>query len=273
MDGKWHRERVEGDRGHAKAGRYKAYADGLPAGFLQNFKRGEGVRWHADRPTQPMTDAERQQLAASRVAREREQAEALRAATAKAQSRWVAGVRVKQHPYLRSKGISADAETFRRDRRGNLMTAMVDGTGLVRNVQTIAPDGQKRFVPGAQVSGLFSLMGKIQQDWPIMIAEGVATAKTMHEATGLAVVTAYSAGNLGPVSKVIAEIASSSRLRCPTLAIPSSFKSSPVRRGRISPSTELSRNAASYSPRPKSRSQAPTSMREPSVTSLPLSAR
>ena len=68
-----------------------------------NVVRGSGGML-IDRPG--MTDAERQQLAASRAAREREQAEALQAATAKAQSRWAAGVRVKQHPYLTSKGIS-----------------------------------------------------------------------------------------------------------------------------------------------------------------------
>ena len=65
------------------------------------------------------------------------------------------------------------------------------------------------------------------------------------------------------VADLSSEIASSSFLRCPTLAIPSSFRSSPVRRGRTSASTELSRNAASYCSRPKLRSQAPTSMREP----------
>ena len=211
MDGTWQREKVEGDRGHTKSGRYKAYTDGLPAGFIQNFKRGEGIRWQAERPMPAMTDAERQHLAASRAARAREQAEALEIATAKAQDRWAAGMGVKQHPYLTAKGISADAEAMRRDRHGNLMTAMVDGTGLLRNVQTITPDGTKRFVPGAQVFGLFSLVGKIQHDQPIMIAEGVATAKTMHEATGMPVVVAYNAGNLGPVSKVIAEIAPNSR--------------------------------------------------------------
>jgi conjugative relaxase-like TrwC/TraI family protein len=212
MDGKWQREKVEGDRGHTKSGRYRAFTDGLPAGFIQNFKRGDGVTWHVDRPTtSAMTDAERQQLAASRAKRAQEQAEMLSIATTKAQDRWAAGTRVTQHPYLKAKGITTDAEAFRRDQHSNLMTAMVDGTGLVRNVQMITPDGQKRFMPGAQVSGLFSLVGRIQHDQPVMIAEGVATAKTMHDATGLPVVVAYNAGNLGHVSKIIAEIAPHSR--------------------------------------------------------------
>ena len=83
-----------------------------------------------------MTDTERQQLAGARAARERERGEALQAATNKARDRWRAGLRVERHPYLEAKGIGSD-EAFRRDKRGNLMTAMYDGAGQVRNVQTI----------------------------------------------------------------------------------------------------------------------------------------
>jgi phage/plasmid primase-like uncharacterized protein len=210
MDGKWHRERVEGDKGHTKSGRYKAYDDGLPAGFIQNFKRGEGIRWRSERPAPPMTDADRQQFDDARAARQREQSVALQGATEKAQARWKTGRRVERHLYLETKGINPD-EAFRRDSRGNLIIAMTDGTGLVRNVQTIAPDGQKRFVPGAQVTGLFSLFGKIERNKPILIAEGVATARSVFEATGITTVVAYNAGNLSTVSKVIANIAPSSR--------------------------------------------------------------
>ena len=209
LDGKWHRERVEGDRGHTRSGRYRAFDDGRPAGFIQNFKHGDGIRWAASRES-PMTDAERQQLAARRAARAQEQAETLRMATTRAQAQWRGGIRVQDHPYLQAKGIDTD-EAFRRDAKGNLMTALVDGTGLVRNVQTISRDGQKRFATGAQVSGLFSVIGTINRERPVIIAEGVATAKTMHDATGLAVIIAYNAGNLGPVSRTIAEIAPNSR--------------------------------------------------------------
>ena len=83
---------------------------------------------------------------------------------------------------------------------------MYDGAGAVRNVQTITPDGQKRFVPGAQVSGLFSMLGKIDRTRPVLIAEGVATAQTMYEAHRVPTIIAYNAGNLAAVSKVIAEI-------------------------------------------------------------------
>jgi phage/plasmid primase-like uncharacterized protein len=210
MDGKWHRARVEGDKGATKSGRYRGFTDGLPSGFIQNFKRGDGIRWHAERPATPMTDAEREQLARRKAARQSEQEAALQAATARAQTRWKAGLPVRDHPYLKAKGIASD-ETFRRDRRGNLMTALRDSTGLIRNIQTITPDGQKRFIPGGQVTGLFSLVGEIKPNKPVLIVKGVAAARTLFDATGMPVVVAYNAGNLGAVSKVIAAIAPGSR--------------------------------------------------------------
>ena len=211
LDGQWHREQVEGDKGRTMSGRYRAYDDGVPAGFIQNFKRGAGVKWVSERPREAVTEAERQAQAAAKAARDRENAAALAAATAKAQARWQAGRGpVRSHPYLAAKGIEAGPE-IRQDRRGNLMTALRDEAGVVRNVQTIARDGQKRFVAGAQVSGLFSLIGEIHPDRPILIGEGVATARTVHEATGLPVAVAYNAGNLSAVSKAIVALSPGSR--------------------------------------------------------------
>jgi phage/plasmid primase-like uncharacterized protein len=45
----------------------------------------------------------------------------------------------------------------------------------------------------------------------VLIAEGVATAQTMFEATGIPTIIAYNAGNLAAVSKVIAEMSPNSR--------------------------------------------------------------
>src|SRR5580704_11120107 len=60
-----------------------------------------------------------------------------------------------------------------------------------------------------------------------------------------------------------AAIASRSLRRCPNAATPSSFRSSAVRPGRTVSSISFSRNAASYFPRPRPRSQTTMSMRAP----------
>ena len=57
-----------------------------------------------------------------------------------------------------------------------------------------------------------------------------------------------------------AAMAASSLRRCPTAATPISFRSSAVSSGSTSASTPLSRNAASYWPRPRPRSHAATSV-------------
>jgi hypothetical protein len=62
-----------------------------------------------------------------------------------------------------------------------------------------------------------------------------------------------------------AAMASNSLRRCPSAATPSSFRSSAVRFGRTVSSISFSRNAASYFPRPRLRSQTTTSMTAPKL--------
>ena len=58
----------------------------------------------------------------------------------------------------------------------------------------------KKFLPGGKVDGCFHLFGK-QPEKNLCVAEGYATAATIHEATGYAVAVAFNAGNLLPVTK------------------------------------------------------------------------
>ena len=85
----------------------------------------------------------------------------------------------------------------------------------------------------------------------------------------LDVVVASPDGVLPLASLGSAAMASSSFTRCPSDVTPSSFRFSCVRLGRTVSSMSFSRNAASYFPRPKLRSQTTMSM-----TGVPqLSAR
>lgn len=45
MDGILRRVRVDGDKGAQKSGAYVGYLDGIPAGFIQNFKSGFSSNW------------------------------------------------------------------------------------------------------------------------------------------------------------------------------------------------------------------------------------
>ena len=72
-------------------------------------------------------------------------------------------------------------------------------------------------------------------------------------------------GALPPASSRRAAMASSSFTRCPSAVTPSSFRCSSVRLGRTVSSISFSRNAASYFPRPRLRSQTTMSMTGPTI--------
>ena len=87
-----------------------------------------------------------------------------------------------------------------RESEGKLIVTMRDA-GVIHSVQTIGPDGDKRFHPGGRVTGCYFCTGK--PDGVLCIAEGYATGASIHEATGYAVAVAFNAGNLLPVAKAI----------------------------------------------------------------------
>lgn len=84
---------------------------------------------------------------------------------------------------------------------GATLIRIQDETGQTVNIQRIAPDGAKRFIPGGRVSGCFHVLhGKA----PAILCEGYATGATIHAATGREVIVAFSANNLPKVARVLA---------------------------------------------------------------------
>ena len=68
----------------------------------------------------------------------------------------------------------------------------------IHSLQFITDD-VKKFMPGGRVKGCYYPIGKITN--LIWIAEGFATAATVHEVTGQASVCAFNTGNLAAVTK------------------------------------------------------------------------
>ncbi|RCV90484.1 toprim domain-containing protein [Billgrantia montanilacus] len=98
------------------------------------------------------------------------------------------------HPYLIAKGIEAPGLK----QKGPLLVApMTDGQTIV-NYQTIAPDGNKRFLAGARKQGCYFALGHLSDR--LVICEGVATAISIHMAYDCAVAAAMDCGNLKPVA-------------------------------------------------------------------------
>lgn len=84
-----------------------------------------------------------------------------------------------------------------------LLVPARDITGVIWTLQRILPQGEKYFLDGGRKAGCFHRMGTPKGAACVIIAEGYATAATIHEATGLPVAVAFDAGNLLPVGQAI----------------------------------------------------------------------
>jgi hypothetical protein len=78
--------------------------------------------------------------------------------------------------------------------------------GKLSSLQYIAHDGVKMYHSGAQSGGNFWMLGTMDEPGPLYVAEGFATAATIHEVTKRPCVIAYSANNLPPVVGTLREL-------------------------------------------------------------------
>lgn len=111
-------------------------------------------------------------------------------------------------PYLVTKRLN---NTFGartdRDTRASLKIPCRDISGKIWGIQTIYASGDKKFIKGQRKEGTFFLVGgdlgsENTGDKKILyIAEGFATAASVHIATQKPVVTAFDAGNLKRVAR------------------------------------------------------------------------
>ena len=98
------------------------------------------------------------------------------------------------HTYLSKKGVFSYGLKV----HGVHLLVPMYQDGKLWSLQKIAPDGSKRFLPGARVSGCYFPIGKPRQR--LWLAEGYATAATLHELTGDAIACCFNAGNLAQVA-------------------------------------------------------------------------
>ncbi len=242
LDGQKHRYKIAGDRGTTRNGEYCIYCDERPAGWAKSWSAKHGVEyavwtyyqagesaWSDEEKREYVKRMEAQRAA---VARQKELERAK--ASAEAARKWEAATEPRpEHPYLKKKGLSGTHGALQ---LGNLLVLPIYNiSGGLMNIQTIAPDGEKRFHPGAPKAGGFFVMGG--RDNPpapsghpplqggqksgetgqgfgsaepplgggreVFLCEGFATGATVHEATGRTVVVAWDCGNLPKVAELL----------------------------------------------------------------------
>jgi len=105
----------------------------------------------------------------------------------------------EDHPYLIRKGVKSHGL---REHKGSLVIPVRDGSGTIHGLQFIDDSGKKNFLTGTAKKGhYFSIGGKPES--VLYLAEGYATAATIHEATGEPVAVCFDAGNLKPVAEIL----------------------------------------------------------------------
>jgi antirestriction protein ArdC/phage/plasmid primase-like uncharacterized protein len=207
MDGKIHRTPLLDGTAGKLDGAYVGYLDGIPAGFIQNHKTGEKANWKATGHV--LSDEQKTALRVEGEERRAKQELERRTQQGKASKRAYAKfINAKEaspeQAYLAKKGVPAIG--IREDNHGNLLVPGYDTEGHIHTLQTISLEG-KQFEAGSRKQGTFFPIdpeGKLGEE-VILIAEGYATAASVHLATGKPVVAAFDAGNLGPVAMALRE--------------------------------------------------------------------
>lgn len=200
-DGELHRFATNGRRRNP-AGWYVLHLDGIAAGSFGDWRTGLSETWRAD-IGRSLTDAElvaqRESIAACRRKREEAEAQARNEARIRARQEWeAASPATAEHPYLKRKGVQPHG--LRVDADGRLLVPMRIGDEL-HSLQRIDADGNKRFLSGGRKRGCYYAIGKPTET--LCVAEGFATAATIHEATGYPVAVAFDCGNLEPVAQAL----------------------------------------------------------------------
>ncbi|EPH0628621.1 DUF927 domain-containing protein [Klebsiella pneumoniae] len=104
--------------------------------------------------------------------------------------------------YLMNKGLVGFTFPVLPD--GSLLLGLVDESGTVTAAQTITQQGEKRLLAGSAKRGAYHAVNEADAPQSVLIAEGLATALSVHLARPEALtVCAIDAGNLQPVAQAM----------------------------------------------------------------------
>jgi putative DNA primase/helicase len=158
--------------------------------------------------SQEQRDALKHRMAEDRKRVARERAAAAERAAARATSAWARYSEDGDSEYLEKKGVQGYG--LRYTASGSAVLPLLDVTGKIHGLQFLRTAKQaeeakrpaKEFWPAGIVKkGHFHLIGSPQ--WIVLVAEGYATAASLHMATGYPVAVTFDAGNLAHVAAAL----------------------------------------------------------------------
>ncbi len=201
-DSKIHRLPCVGDRPGRKSAAYVLHIDNYPAGWYCNHKSGVQCKWSANGTNLTLTAKDRADIVRAKQQRQHYAKNCQRKAVKKAQFIWNSSVLTINHPYLVSKAIKPFGCKVQRNNW--LVCPLFNEKKKLVNLQFISITGEKRFLSGGRKQGCFWWIGQLTET--LIIAEGFATAATLHQQTGYFCFIAFDAGNLMPVAKSVRSI-------------------------------------------------------------------
>lgn len=231
MDGEIKRVRVEGDKRGEKKGAYVGFTDGWPAGFIQNYNTGLKQNWKLNSTVGALSAKDRAKLNAEtaqrREAREREREAAFEKIADAIEAHLAQAVPATgEHAYLQRKGIDSTPgllvdtvgsiamppgaipeDQQRWSGKGHLIVPIHDAkNGQLIGAQSIDSAGRKSFPRGGKINGGLHMIGDPDSSPALLIAEGYATGRTLHDGgDGVAVAVAFHAGNLPNIAMAMRE--------------------------------------------------------------------
>ena len=178
----------------ALSGYYAFYDNyGTPVGFASDYRTGQTHNFKMSGVKAGKIDTEA--LARFKEEARLDQEQKWLKVSEKAKMIWDAGKPCDSHPYLDSKNVRSHNL---REHNGKLLIPIIDEKGKMWSLQTIMPDGSKRFLSGGRTGGCFFLIGThlIKESKKIGFGEGYATCATIFEDQNIPMVVCFNAGNL-----------------------------------------------------------------------------
>lgn len=208
LDGKIHRFRSGASaKTLDRSGWYVGHLDGIPCltfgcwrqDITATVKAEMGRKWSH---LEEMAHIAR--VAAAKKQRDAEIERDRSVAASTVETIWAGGVQASpEHPYLKRKGVEPNGARVTGD--GRLMLPLFSPDGELSSLQYIDESGGKLYHSGGQTGGMYWMLGTLDQPGVMYIAEGFATAATIHQVTNRPCIVAYSASNLVPVTGSLRE--------------------------------------------------------------------
>ena len=217
MDGEVHRFATDQTKNHSKDGWYIAFDDAKgKAGSFGSWRDGSSTTW-SNGTGRLLTSSELASMDRKKALKFEEAKKEKAEAGRRAQRLYDQASATGHSEYLTKKGIEqpegsrfvtdlpASAFGFNSERlMSALLTPVYAPSGVMASLQIItSKDSKKLFIKGGSIHGGWFALGDWQNAKCLVIAEGLATAQSIYQASQLPVVIAYSAGNLSRVAAMV----------------------------------------------------------------------